>query len=167
MAMPVVVSALDEQPLVELIDRFNTASHPETRLRYQMVLLSQQGFSVTQIANITMRSHDTVTRVLHRYLDGGLDAVPRRKQPGRPPTITFDWQAELLRVIELDPHEVGVESAIWTTKLLAEYLARKTGVQVGQEAVRVYLHRHGYVCKRPTWSMKRKAQETADYLGNA
>jgi transposase len=167
LAMPIVIPALDKEPLAELTDRFNAATHPETRLRYQMVLLSQQGFSTSEIANITMRSHDTVTRVLHRYLDGGLDAVPRRKQPGRPRTVTPDWEAELLRVVELDPHQVGVQSSTWTTKLLAEYLARKTGIRVGQEAVRVYLHKHGYVCKRPTWSMKRKAQEMPGYLGNA
>lgn len=167
MAMSVVIPALDEKPLAELTDRFNTTTRPETRLRYQMVLLSQQGYSVSEIASIVLRSHDTVTRVLHRYRDGGLDAVPRRKQPGRPPTVTPAWQAELLRVIELDPHQVGVQSAIWTTQLLAEYLTRQTGVQVGQESVRLYLHRHGYVCKRPTWSMKRRSQEEADYLGNA
>lgn len=167
MTIPVVIPALDERPLAELISRFNTAAHPETRLRYQMVLLSQRGFSVSEIATIVLRSHDTVTRVLRRYRDGGLDAVPRRKQPGRPPTVTPAWKTELLRVIELDPHQVGVQSATWTTQLLAQYLARQTGIQVGQEAVRLYLHRHGYVCKRPTWSMKRRPQEEPDYLGNA
>jgi transposase len=151
----------------ELLRCYNDAGHPETRLRYQMVLLSQDGFSVSQIADITHRSHDTVTRVLHRYQDGDLDAVPRRKQPGRPRTITPEWEAELLRVIELRPRQVGVESATWTTGLLAEYLARKTGIRVGAEAVRGYLHRHGYVCKQATWSMKRKAQEMPGYLGNA
>jgi len=167
LAIPVVIPALDERSLAELIDRFRTATHPETRLRYQMVLLSQQGFSTSEIASIVLRSHDTVTRVLRRYQDGGLDAVPRRKQPGRPRTVTPAWEAELLGVVELDPHQVGVQSANWTTQLLAEYLARKTGIRVGQEAVRLYLHKHGYVCKRPTWSMKRKAQERPDYLGNA
>lgn len=167
MSTPVVIPAVGTDARVELVDRFNTATHPETRLRYQMVILSEQGFSVLQIASITMRSHDTVTRVLHRYQDGGLDAVPRRKPSGRPPTITPDWETELLRVIELDPHQVGVQSATWTTQLLAEYLARKTGIEVGQEAVRLCLHRHDYVCKRPTWSMKRKAQEKPDCLGNA
>jgi len=167
LTMLVAIPALDKESLAELTDRFNAETNAETRLRYQMVLLSQQGFSISEIANITMRSHDTVTRVLHGYWDGGLEAVPRRKQPGRPRRVTPEWEAELLRVIELDPHQVGVQSATWTTKLLAEYLARKTGITVGQEAVRVYLHRHGYVCKRPTWSMKRKAQEMPDYLGNA
>ncbi len=50
----------------------------------------------------------------------------------------------MLRVIELDPHEVGQETANWTTELLAEYLDQQTDMQVTQETVRVYLHAHGY-----------------------
>ncbi len=56
------------------------------------------------------------------YLAGGLDAVPRRTPPGRARRVTAAWEAELLRVIELNPHDVGVSSANWTTALLAEYL---------------------------------------------
>jgi transposase len=74
-------------------------------------------------------------------------------------TITSAWEAELLRVIELDPHEVGQETANWTTKLLADYLGQQTGVTVTHETVRVCLHAHGYVCKRPTWTLRRKTEE--------
>lgn len=55
-------------------------------------------------------------------------------------------------MIELDPHEVGQETANWTTELLADYLGQQTGITVTHETVRVYLHTHGYVCKRPTWT---------------
>lgn len=56
-------------------------------------------------------------------------------------------------VIELDPHEVGQESANWTTELLAEYLGQQTGITVTHKTTgRIYLHAHGYVCKRPTWT---------------
>ena len=34
-----------------------------------------------------------------------------------------------------------------------------------EETVRVYLHAHGYVCKRPTWTLRRKAEEQTDYVG--
>jgi transposase len=74
-------------------------------------------------------------------------------------------RAELLRVIELDPHEVGVRSANWTTELLAEYLGKQTGIQVTEETVRVHLHANGYVCKRPTWTLRRKAEAQAGYVG--
>jgi len=74
------------------------------------------------------------------------------------------WLAEVHRVIDLDPHTVGVDSAVWTTRLLADYLERMTGHRTGIEAVRVHLHRLGYVCKRPTWSLKRKSTEQAGWV---
>ena len=111
-----------------------------------MLLLSATGQTSTQIAQIVLRSQDTVVRVLKRFLAGGLDAVPRRTAPGRERRVTAAWEAELVRVIELDPHEVGEETANWTTERLAEYLGKHTGVLVTEETVRVYLHAHDYVC---------------------
>jgi transposase len=132
-----------------------------------MVLLAHQGLTPYQIAPLVLRSHDTVTRVLHRFLQGGCDAVPRRKAPGPARQVTSAWEAELLRVIDLDPHSLGVPTANWTTQLLAQYLTQKTGVAVGLETVRTALHALGYVCKRPTWTLQRKAEEQPGYRGNA
>ena len=157
---------LDEASLSELRARYDAATNAGLRLRYQMILLAHQGRSVAEIAAIVFRSRDTVERVLKRYRDEGLDAVPRRFAPGSAPTITPQWTAELLRVIELDPHTVGVDSANWTTGLLATYLADTTGIAVSDETVRQTLHAHDYVCKRPTWTLKRKAEEQPNYLGN-
>jgi transposase len=130
-----------------------------------MLLLAQQDSKVPQIARIVLRREDTVARVLKRFLAGGLDAVPRRTPPGRERRVTAAWEAELLRVIEVDPPEVGVSSANWTTEWLAEDLGQHTGIQVTEETVRVYLHAHGSVCKRPTWTLRRKATEQADSVG--
>ena len=88
-------------------------------------------------------------------------------QNGAAPTVTPAWEAELRRVIELDPHEVGVASPLWTTGLLATYLAAQTGVEMSAETVRRYLHRFDYVCKRPKWTLKRKAEDQEDWAGNA
>ncbi|MBO0796672.1 MAG: helix-turn-helix domain-containing protein, partial [Ktedonobacteraceae bacterium] len=140
---------------------------PETRTRYQMLLFSLQGQTSSQIAQAVLRSQDTVVRVLKRFLSGGLDAVPRRTAPGRARRVTADWEAELLRVIELDPHEVGQDTANWTTERLASYLSQQTGIHVTEETVRVYLHAHDYVCKRSTWTLRRKAEEKTNYVGNA
>lgn len=85
--------------------------------------------------------------------------------PGRGRSVTAAWVAELMRVIELDPHEVGVSSANWTTEPLAAYLSQHTLIAVGLETIRVYLHAYGDVCKRPTWTLRRKAEEQAGYVG--
>jgi transposase len=164
---PITLSSLDEQTLINLHRRYEEASDAEMRTRYQMLLLSLQGQRSSQIAQIVLRSQDTVVRVLKRFLTGGLDTVPRRTAPGRERTVTVAWEAELVRIIELDPHEVGEETANWTTERLAAYLGKQTGIQVTEETVRVYLHAHDYVCKRPTWTLRRKAEEKADYVGNA
>ena len=167
MTTPITLPPLDEQSLSDLRHRYDEASDAETRTRYQMLLLSAKGQTSTQIARLVLRSQDTVVRVLKRFFTGGLDAVPRRTAPGRERTVTAAWEAELLRIIELDPHEVGEETANWTTERLAEYLGQHTGIQVTEETVRVYLHAHDYVCKRPTWTLRRKAEDKADYVGNA
>ena len=165
MTAPITLPPLDTATLAELHRRYEATPNVESRTRYQMLLLAQQDYKVLQIARIVLRSEDTVARVLKRFLAGGLDAVARRTPPGRERRVTPAWEAELLRVIELDPHEVGQETANWTTEVLAEYLGKHTGIQVTEETVRVYLHAHGYVCKRPTWTLRRKAEEQAGYLG--
>ena len=146
---------------------YNATDDAETRLRYQMVLLADRGKTAPEIGQLTVRSHETALRVVRRFAAGGLAAVPRRRGPGVAPTVTGAWRAELLRVIELSPRAVGVDSAVWTTRLLADYLGRATGVAVSLETVRRHLHAAGYVCKRPTWTLKRKAEEKPDYPGNA
>ena len=160
------IPPLDEATVATLRTRYDATTDADLRLRYQMILLAHQGRAVGEIAVIVFRSRDTVERVLKRFRDGGLDAVPRRFAPGSPATVTPHWTAELLRVIELDPHTVGVDSANWTTGLLASYLAERTGIAVSDETVRTTLHAHDYVCKRPTWTLKRKAEEQPGYVGN-
>ena len=165
MSTPLVLPRLNPTALAELHQRYEETSDVESRTRYQMLLLAQQGYKVPQIARIVLRSEDTVARVFHRFLAAGLDAVPRCAPPGRKRRVSAAWEAELLRVIELDPHEVGQETANWTTELLALYLGQQTGIHVSQETVRVSLHAHGYECLRPTWTLRRKAGEQADYVG--
>ncbi len=167
MPRALTIPPLDETSSAALRQRYDATDDPEDRLRYQMVWLAHLGQRVPQIAQAVLRSQDTVRRVFHRFLEGGLDAVPRRTAPGAAPTITPAWEAELLRVIEVDPHAVGVTSANWTTGLLAEYLARQTGIAVSDETVRTTLHAHDYVCKRPTWTLRQRATDQAGYLGNA
>src|SRR6266700_3116543 len=96
----------DQRAAVER--HFETTRDAETRLRYQMVLLAADGHRVPQIAPLVRRSTATVTRVLHRYYAEGTAGVPQRPHPGRPGARPAAWAEELCRVIEEDPHTVGV-----------------------------------------------------------
>jgi transposase len=166
MPAAVRIEITDEQQAA-LEQRFEQTRDAETRLRYQMVLLASEGYTAPQIAPLVRRSADTVLRVLRRYHDTGVDGVPYRPRPGRPVQVPPAWEAELRRVIEEDPHTVGVQRANWTTPLLADYLQQVTGHRTGIETVRVHLHAADYVCKRPTWTLQRKAEEQEDWAKNA
>ncbi len=80
MSAPLLLPRLDPAPLAELRKLYEEAPNGESRTRYQMLLLAQQGYKVPQIARIVLRSEDTVARVFHRFLPGGLDAVPLENQ---------------------------------------------------------------------------------------
>jgi hypothetical protein len=54
-----------------------------------------------------LRIRETVERVRKRFLPGGIASLPPHTAPGRTPTVTPEWQAALLRVLDLDPHTVG------------------------------------------------------------
>jgi transposase len=147
----------------ELTERFEATRDAQTRLRYQMVLLAADGMTAPQIAPLVRRSVATVERVLRRYRQEGADGVPPRSRPGRAPTAPAAWRAELARVIDLDPHTVGVPSAVWSLRLLAGYLAEVTGHQAGLTQVWRALHALDFVCKRPVHSVKHKAQSQPDW----
>ncbi len=169
MPPPTLQVTLDPDVQAELERRYHTTRDATTRTRYQIVLLNAQGHTPPQIAQLVRSSADTVRRVLNRfnrYLAGGADAVPHRPHPGQPPHYPPGWEQELVRVADLDPHEVGVDSALWTCRLLADYLHRVTGYRAGIETVRVALHRAGFVCKRPRWVLSRKAQAQPGWAKN-
>lgn len=157
---------LDEASRAEVARRYEAAGDAEARTRYQVLLLLADGRTAPEVAGLVRRSPATVRRVLRRYQADGPDGVPHRPRPGQAAHFPPAWEAELARVVELDPRSVGVPSAVWTTRLLAEYLAGATGHRAVLETVRLALHRLGFVCKRPGWSLKRKATEQPEWAKN-
>ena len=149
---------LDAAAQQEVARRFEQTRDADTRLRYQMILLAAEGRTAPQIAPLVRRSRATVERVLGRYLQEGPDGVPYRRRPGRPRAASPTWDAELRRVIDRDPHLVGVPSAVWTLRLLRDYLEQVTGHRTSLETVRQAMRRADYRCKRPVHTVKRKAQ---------
>jgi transposase len=167
MATPLTLPPLADTQVTERRQLYETTTNAKLRLRSPIVLLAHQGRSVAEIAAIVFRSRATVERVLKRFFQGGIAALPPRTAPGRAPTVTPAGKAALLRVIALDPHTVGVRSAHGTTSFLATYLAAQTHGAVTAETVRLSLHAAEGVCKRPTWPLQRKAEEQPGYGGNA
>jgi transposase len=158
---------LDQKMREAVAEQYEQARSAVERTNCQVVLLADEGRSITEISWLVRRGREQVRMIPRRFQSEGVAGLLPRPRTGRPLEVTSAWLAELQRVIEVDPHTVGVDSAVWTTRLLADYLARATGHRAGIEAVRVHLHHLGYVCKRPTWSLKRKSTEQAGWVKHA
>src|SRR5215470_8840098 len=117
MATPLTLPPLSDTQVTALRQLYDTTTKTKLRSRYHIVLLAHQGRSVAAIAAIVFRSRDTVERVLKRFLHAVIAVLPPRAAPGREPTVTPAWKPELLRVIDLYSHTVGVRSANRTNSL--------------------------------------------------
>ncbi len=134
------------------------------RQRSHIVLLGYQLESQEQIAKVVRCSRLSVWRTLELYRKGGRAALPRPLVLKAPRAkVNLAWQKELAEAMKLGPQACGVPRPTWTAQLLANYLEEKTGIAVGEYTVRRGLDLLGYVCRRPTWTVRHKAEEAPDY----
>jgi len=134
------------------------------RQRSQIVLLGYELESQEEIARVVRCSRHTVLRTLELYRQGGRAALrPPLRTRFSHQRVTLAWQKALAEAMRLGPQACGIPRPTWTAPLLASYLAEKTGIAVGEQTVRHYLALLDYVCRRPTWTVRHKAEEQPDY----
>jgi hypothetical protein len=149
--------SLDEAASAELEQRYQTTHDAETRTRYQMVLLCAQGYTAPGRHADPPRP-DAVRRVVHRYLAGGPDGVPRRSHPGQWGRWPAAWEAELARVAEADPSgpaPPGRGQCAVDLAAAGRLPGRGHRHRAGIETVRMALNR---VWSRTGWSGQRLIQ---------
>jgi transposase len=127
------------------------------------VLLAHQDYQTAEIAKITRQSQMNVRRWLHRFNEQGCAGLLEVHRSGRPAEITPAIESYLRTVVVQSPHEFGFARPGWTTHLLVKLVRRRFKHTVTDECIRQHLRRAGAVCRRPTWTVKHKAQAQPGY----
>jgi len=117
-------------------------------LHAQMVLLSDRGHSVPQIAAIHGCGHDVVRTWLHRYGTRGVAGLADLPRSGRPPTDRLARQIVDAQASQ-SPRCAGLVQACWTVALLAAFLAARFGLALSSSTVRRHLKATGWRWRRP------------------
>ena len=131
--MPVMVTrriVLHPQTRAKLHRDAKRCKDADTRIRYRVVLLSDQGWSGKRIAKALGCTSSTVSRTLsrwERYGQAGL--IDRREDNGQtkadaPYAQTVAW------ILESTPQDFFHRRPTWTRRLLIETARRYTGVTV-------------------------------------
>jgi len=137
------------------LTRVSRQASGRVALRAHMVLLSDRGFTVPQIAAIHACGEDVVRTWLHRYeREGvaGLEDEPRSGRPSKDPLAgpIVDAQASQ------SPPCSGHVQACWTVSLLTAFLGTRFRLALSGSSIRRWLHQMGWRWARPRLAPARK-----------
>ncbi len=149
--------------LSRLRQMYDQADCPRLRRRVQIVLLAQVDYPIPEIVRITRQSAWTVRRWLHRFEVEGCAGLMEAPRSGRPPALTTAIELYLREAVAGSPRDYGYARPGWTTALLARLVRRQFKRAVTAECVRQHLAQVDGVCRRPTWTVKHRAQAEPGY----
>ncbi len=110
--------------------RAKEAKHFSTRERAAILLASNVGNSVPQIAAMWMTDESHVRRVIHDFNERGMPSLDPEYRGGRPRRITDEQRQRIVAVAGARPDCQGVAMTRWSLPRLADHLAEQHIVQV-------------------------------------
>jgi len=103
----------------------------------------QGGLTQSQVARKFGVSRTTASR-WHRSLSGrGVEALRKRRAPGRPSRLTSEQLAVVREIYEAGPRSAGFDSDRWTTMRFAQAIQARFGIRYDPDHVGRIMHRLG------------------------
>lgn len=160
----VFVRSLAHQEAVALKRRAKAAEHFSTRQRAAILLASNVGNSVPQIATMWMTDESHVRRVIHEFNERGLASLDPDYRGGRARRITDSQRREIVAVAGARPDTQGVALTRWSLPRLADHLAQSGIAQISAAHLGRMLGASGLSFQRTrTW----KASPDPDFEAKA
>ena len=160
----VFVRPLEHAEAVTLKSRAKKARHFATRERAAILLASNVGNSVPQIAAMWMTDESHVRKVIHDFNERGMASLDPDYRGGRPRRITDEDRRKAVAVAGARPDSQGVALTRWSLPRLADHLAEQNIVQISASHLGRVLADAGLSFQRTrTW----KASPDPDYEAKA
>jgi transposase len=149
---------------VDQRDELNVVSRQaigRVALRAHMVLLSDRGFTVPQVAAIHDCGEDVVRIWLHRYEQHGVAGLEDEPRSGRPPKDRLAGPLVDAQASQSPPCSGPVQTC-WSVALLTAFLAQRFRLVLSCASIRRYLHQMGWRWARPRLAPARKPDKDAE-----
>lgn len=102
--------------------------NPKMKDRYRMLLLSDQGKSITEIAEYAGKTIWTVSDILHAYEKRGIAGIALKPQPGNHRKLTREQRTEITRLLKKRPKAYGFPAAYWSVAWVRHLVKEKFSV---------------------------------------
>jgi len=136
--------------LLALRQEAQTDKAPRVALRLQALLLSADGHTPPQIADLLHVHRTRVHAWVCRWNEHGQEGIKEGHRSGRPCELTPTQLEQLHDIVESGPVAYGFNSGVWTSPVLAGVIQVEFGVDYHPGHVRKLLHRLGCSVQRPT-----------------
>ena len=132
----------------DLRRRMILAPTPRERERWYAILLLAQGLTAAATAEALERDPHTIGRWALAFAESGPAALIF-EQTGVPPALDQAQQEELKAAVQQPPAAAGIELANWYWKAVHQFIWERFGGSLSRSSCLNYLHRLGFVLKRP------------------
>ncbi|MBI4497106.1 MAG: IS630 family transposase [Chloroflexi bacterium] len=117
--------------------------------RIRMILLSNRGYTVPQIAAIFECAEATVRHWIARFDAQGMEGRRDRPRPGRPRKADAAARQTIAEQVTTPPSAAGYACGFWTVVTLAAHLATGFGLKLSRATLRRVLLALDFCWRRP------------------
>lgn len=151
--MSIYVRSLTAKEGEELDDIARNGSDVKFSRRSQVILASNTGVKVSQLANVLGYSALQVRRIIHAFNKNGIDGIRPNYQGGHPPTFTERQRKVIVELAENRPKDLGIPLTQWSLSQLQLVLIKKKKFSyISRPTIRTILQDAGLTYQRTkTW----------------
>jgi transposase len=121
--------------------------------RAQMIHLSSNGKTATEIAALWEISGQGVRKIINRFNREGIPGLANRPRQGRPRKTNERYVELLKQAVKINPRDAGYPFSCWTLDRLREHLARRTRIILSVPHLSRLMAEHNIVYRRPKHGM--------------
>ena len=133
----------------EVRRRMYLASTPRERERWHALWLLALGWTASAVAEALERDSHTIGMWVTALGTGGPTALAFEQSGGSPPALDRDQQAQLKAAVQALPEKASIDLANWNWKVVRRFVQERFGHSLTRSSCLNYLHRLGFVLKRP------------------
>ncbi len=136
--------------LLELRRQAQKDKEPRVVLRLQGILMSLDGHTTGEIAELLKVHRSTVPLWIDQWNRHGKEGLWEGHRSGRPSGLSSEDREKLCDILDSGPVAYGLETGIWTSPLVRHVIEEEFGQQYHTGHVRKLLQQMGYSVQRPT-----------------
>jgi len=140
---------LGNSSLEDLENQYKNEQHGKAKLRLQCAILRKKGKAQPYIVEATGLPRSTVSNILRRFEERGVEAANAIKQTGQPRKLSQKQLSQLRKALLRKPIDFGLPFVVWTTKIVNYFIEKKFNVSYALFHIRYLLKSFGLSMQKP------------------